>query len=298
MNEQLAQFQQQLLKDVDAGFSHALSQLPEQAPRLKEAMSYVLLNSGKRVRPQITMLVGQMLGANEKDLLICSLAVESIHTFSLVHDDLPAMDDDDLRRGKPTCHIAFDEATAVLTGDALQALAFELISDNQMTEKANHHRIEMIRTLAHATGYLGLCGGQSIDIVATGKHITRPELEQLHHLKTGALIQAAVTLAYYCADVQDTHCIEKLNLYATNLGLAFQVIDDILDVTSDTETLGKPQGSDVQLGKSTYPVLLGLDGAKGFAEELTQNALQALEDLPYNTDLLTQFTHYILSRKY
>lgn len=298
MNSQLTQFRQSIQTQVDNEFSRYLNSLPEQAPKLKEAMTYALLGGGKRVRPLITKLVGQMLDANESDLLICGLAIEAIHTFSLVHDDLPAMDDDDLRRGKATCHKAFDEATAILVGDALQAMAFELLSQSTFSQSAKARQLDMIRVLSSATGYQGLCAGQSIDIEATGKQINLSQLETLHQFKTGKLIQAAVQLGYYCANLQDEKTIELLDTYSQNIGLAFQVIDDILDVTSDTNTLGKPQGSDEALGKSTYPTLLGIQGAKDFADQLAKNALQALDALPYNTQLLNDFTHFVLDRNY
>lgn len=298
MNSQLAQLRQSIQAQVDDGFSRYLNALSGHAPKLKEAMTYTLLGGGKRIRPLITKLVGQMLDADKSDLLTCGLAIEAIHTFSLVHDDLPAMDDDDLRRGKATCHKKFDEATAILVGDALQAMAFEIVSYSDFSDTAKPRQLDMIRVLASATGYRGLCAGQSIDIESTGLQINKNQLETLHQFKTGKLIQAAVTLGYYCANLQDTKTIEQLDTFSQNIGLAFQVIDDILDVTSDTSTLGKPQGSDIALGKSTYPSLLGLQGAKNFADELAKNALQALDALPYNTQLLNDFTHFVLDRNY
>ncbi|MBT1062949.1 (2E,6E)-farnesyl diphosphate synthase [Bowmanella sp. Y26] len=271
--------------------------LPALAPVLRDAMGYALLMGGKRVRPAMLYTTGQMLGVKLEDLDAAAMALECIHCYSLVHDDLPAMDDDDLRRGQPTCHIAFDEASAILAGDALQTLAFSLLCDYPMSAECEPQRVKLVSALASASGYLGMCGGQALDMAATDKLIDIQQLEQLHQCKTGALLQASVKMACILADIPASEQ-QQLAIFAEKIGLAFQVQDDILDVTGDTQTLGKPQGSDQSLNKSTYPALLGLDGAKALAQQLYQQALQALQPLPYNTDLLRSFAGYIVDRNH
>lgn len=286
------------LKRVDALLDDQINQLDQDAVSLKQAMQYALLNGGKRMRPFLVYAVGEMLGVKESDLDIPAQAIECIHAYSLVHDDLPAMDDDDLRRGKPTCHIAFDEATAILAGDALQTLAFSILADGQMTAGAEIKKVKLVSLLAIAAGYSGMCGGQAIDLGATGRQITLAELEQLHNKKTGALIKVSVKMACeLAADLPETDR-QNLNLFADKVGLAFQVQDDILDVIGDSDTLGKPQGSDVALQKSTYPALMGLAGAQDFLQNLHQQALQALAALPYNTQVLESFTDFNMQRNH
>lgn len=266
------------------------------APRLRDAMRYGLLLGGKRVRPFLVYAVGEMLGVKRELLDGPAAAVECIHAYSLLHDDLPAMDDDDLRRGQPTVHKAFDEGTAILAGDALQTLAFSILADHPMPDSLLANRVRMLSRLARASGYLGMCGGQALDLQAEGRQITLAELEQVHRHKTGALIECAVALGALCkADVDET-TLSALQTYAAAIGLAFQVQDDILDITGDTATLGKRQGSDLALEKSTYPALLGLDNARELARELHGKALTALQSLPYNTDILEAFADYIIER--
>ncbi|GAA0366196.1 (2E,6E)-farnesyl diphosphate synthase [Bowmanella denitrificans] len=271
--------------------------LPDLAPRLKDAMGYALLMGGKRVRPALVYATGSMLKVRQEDLDAAAMALECIHSYSLVHDDLPAMDNDDLRRGKPTCHIAFDEATAILAGDALQTLAFSLLCDYPLSAECQQRRIHLVSAVAKASGYQGMCGGQALDMAATDKPIDIQQLEILHRCKTGALLTASVELACILADAPTEQRLQ-LQKFAGAIGLAFQVQDDILDVTGDTQTLGKRQGSDQFLNKSTYPALLGLEGAKGLAQQLYQQALQALQPLPYNTDLLRSFAGYIIDRNH
>ncbi|MDN4502611.1 (2E,6E)-farnesyl diphosphate synthase [Alteromonadaceae bacterium BrNp21-10] len=289
------QSHQQYNDRINSRLTSLVASLPEHAPQLKQAMSYSLLLGGKRVRPYLVYAVGEACGANLDDLDLCAQAVECIHAYSLIHDDLPAMDDDDLRRGQATCHIAFDEATAILAGDALQTLAFELLAEGHLSPAVEPRRIALIRSLSRAAGYRGMCGGQALDLANTNKSIDLPTLQQLHQLKTGALIQSAVEMAAIISDVSDE---QRQNLidYADAIGLAFQVQDDILDVTADTQTLGKPQGSDTQANKSTYPSLLGLRAAQEEAQRLYHQALQALDTLPYNTQNLQSFTAYIVKR--
>lgn len=262
---------------------------------VKSATFYSINNGGKRLRPFLVYTVGKLLGAKEADLDVAAAAIECIHSYSLVHDDLPAMDDDDLRRGKPTCHIAYDEAQAILAGDALQTLAFEFLSGHEFDIPAKQ-QIKMINTLAIASGLQGMVGGQALDIAATDKSVTIEELERIHRLKTGALLNCAIQLGALCSPNVEENIIAALNSYGKNLGLAFQVQDDILDIEGDTAVLGKPQGSDLDNHKSTYPALLGLDGAKQKAYQLVENALSALDTIPQNTDVLAELAKYIIER--
>jgi farnesyl diphosphate synthase len=288
--------QQRYQERINQKLEYKLQQLSDTAPRLKQAMQYGLLIGGKRIRPFLVYAAGEMLSAELSSLDSCATALECVHAFSLIHDDLPAMDDDDLRRGKPTCHIAFDEATAILAGDALQTLAFDILAHDEALESSSEKKLALLKILTQATGYEGMCGGQSMDMDATDTLITLEQLEALQQRKTGALIQAALQMAYIASPVESKDVLDSLSTYGRAVGLAFQVQDDILDVTSDTEILGKPQGSDLESNKSTYPNLLGLEGAQAFAQELYQQALQALSTLPYNTKVLESFASYIINR--
>lgn len=294
MNQALASYIAKCREHVDHFLLHKLQQLPVNEPRLLDAMRHSLLLGGKRIRPLLVYQVGELTGKTMDMLAPVAAAVEAIHAYSLVHDDLPAMDDDALRRGQPTCHVAFDEATAILAGDALQTLAFELLS--QLPGYSAQQQLAMIRELSQASGYQGMCAGQAIDIVATGHHQSLDALENMHRLKTGALIRAAVRLGAIAAGIEKKQECTLLDRYAQAIGLAFQVRDDILDITSDTQTLGKPQGSDALHEKSTYPSLLGLDAAQQKCEALQVQALQALDALPYNTDKLALLADYIVQR--
>lgn len=292
------QLQQRYQTRITQVLSTTIAALPKLAPELKAAMEYGLLQGGKRVRPMLVYACGEITGQpNYQALDAAAAAIECIHAYSLIHDDLPAMDDDDLRRGQATVHKAFNEATAILAGDALQALAFELLSQANLA-LTPEKQLRMVHELAIASGYKGMCGGQALDIDCEGKAISNVALERLHRHKTGALIRAAVRLGALCAtNMSDTH-IEALSRYADAIGLAFQVQDDILDITADTQTLGKTQGKDVALQKSTYPALLGLPGARLRAEQLHQDALSALADVPYPTHTLEAFAHYIVKRDF
>ncbi len=285
-------------KRVEQQLQQILTAKDKTDPRLLEAMSYSLLLGGKRVRPFLVYACGSLLGASLDDLDGPAAALEAMHSYSLIHDDLPAMDNDDLRRGKPTCHRAFDEASAILAGDALQALAFDIISTHPYRQVNSHAVVKMVQQLAVASGYSGMCGGQAIDLAQTNQHTPLAQLERMHRLKTGALIESAVQLAWLCSAKQDDAELQALLGFARALGLAFQVQDDILDIESDTVTLGKPQGSDTKANKSTYPALLGLDNAKAKAQQLYQDALHALALLPYNTDELRAFAQYIIARRF
>lgn len=283
---------------VELHLQSVINQLPSTDKRLLAAMSYSLLLGGKRVRPFLVYSCGTLLGASLADLDGPAAAIEALHSYSLIHDDLPAMDNDDLRRGKPTCHKAFDEATAILAGDALQTLAFDVLSHHPYEHIGSAEVIQMLRTLARAGGYAGMCGGQAIDLAQTNQQTSIEQLEQMHRLKTGALIENAVELAWLCSPKRQVADKEHLLQFARALGLAFQVQDDILDIESDTLTLGKPQGSDSKANKATYPALLGLKQAKAKAQQLYQDALNALSKLPYNTDELRSFAQYIIERRF
>ena len=281
---------------TDEGLLHYVNNLPDHAPTLKSAMEYALTAGGKRMRPLLVNLIGNALDVPQQDQQTISMAIECIHAYSLAHDDLPAMDDDDLRRGQPTCHIKFDEATAILAGDALQTLAFSILVDAPLSEYADKHRAQLVSILARASGYQGMCGGQAIDLAATGNHISPQTLTTLHSLKTGALLKAcAEMITLVCDSLTKQHRQAWID-YAGYIGLAFQIQDDILDVEGDAQVIGKPQGSDMAQGKSTFPALLGMGEAKSVLTDLHDSALQALASLPYNTDSLSAFTELMVKR--
>lgn len=288
--------QEQYQQRIDDLLKNKIDSLDTHAETLKQAMAYSVLNGGKRMRPFLVFAVGDMFNISLDDLDAAAMSLECVHAYSLIHDDLPAMDDDNLRRGQPTCHIAFDEATAILAGDALQTLAFDILAHGNFARDDANTQLNLIKILSSASGYQGMCGGQAMDLAATNVSITQDQLQQLHLLKTGALIQAAISMPAALATDISQSTIELLSEFGIALGLAFQVQDDILDVIGDSAVLGKPQGSDQQHNKSTYPSLLGLDGAKDYLQQLRQQALHALEALPYNTRLLEDFTHFIVQR--
>jgi len=289
-----------LLTDYQARAETALrSWLPpadQQPAHLHAAMRYASLDGGKRVRPVLVYATGSALGVPLEQLDAPACAIEFIHAYSLVHDDLPAMDDDDLRRGKPTCHKAFDEATAILTGDALQSLAFEVLARDEKMTAAPAQRLAMVAELAQASGSCGMAGGQAIDIAAEGQRLNLEQLQTMHRYKTGALIRAAVRLgALSAADAGDERRT-GLDRYAEAIGLAFQIRDDILDVEADTATLGKPQGSDLAKDKPTYTALLGLEGAREKAQTMHQEALAGLASFGPEADPLRRLSAYIVER--
>lgn len=298
----MSEFQDQLQalrQRSDRALLNYIAPLPFSDGRMVEAMRHGALLGGKRLRPFLVYTTGQMFGLSLNNLDAPAAAVECIHAYSLIHDDLPAMDDDDLRRGQPTCHIKFGEANAILAGDALQTLAFSILADAEMPDVALRDRLAMISELATASGVAGMCGGQSLDLEAEGKHVDLQALEQIHRHKTGALIRAAVRLGALAAGEAGRAALPLLDRYAAAIGLAFQVQDDILDVVGETEKIGKRQGSDQQLGKSTYPALLGLDSAKLKAWDLYQEALAALASLAtqsYNTAPLRALASFIIER--
>ena len=275
--------------------------LPKDDPpehNLAEAIRYSVIGGGKRIRPAMVYAAGEALGVSTDLMDIPACAVEMIHAYSLIHDDLPAMDDDDLRRGRPTCHKAFDEATAILAGDALQALAYEIMAKDEHIELTPERRIQMLSLLTEASGAHGMAGGQAVDLASVGKQLDLQQLEHMHQLKTGALIRASVLLGGMCKQDVSEEELAILSSYARYIGLSFQIQDDILDVTSDTETLGKPQGSDQEQDKPTFPAILGLEKSQQLALEQHESALKTLEPLDEKADSLRQLSAYIVERQY
>lgn len=295
-------FNQQLqacVEQANDALRRFIDPLPFQNTPLVEAMQYGALLGGKRLRPFLVYATGRMFGVSQQTLDAPAAAVECIHAYSLMHDDLPAMDDDDLRRGLPTCHIKFGEANAILAGDALQTLAFSILTEAPMADIAAEDRLAMVATLAHASGVAGMCGGQALDLAAENEQVSLEGLEQIHRHKTGALICAAVKMGALSAGQRGRDALPLLERYAQCVGLAFQVQDDILDVVGDTATLGKRQGADQQLGKSTYPALLGLEQARTKARDLINDARQALSLLSaqsLDTTALEALANYIIQR--
>ncbi len=265
--------------------------------RLHEAMRYATLNGGKRVRAALVYAVGLALGAREVMLDAPACAVELIHAYSLVHDDMPCMDNDDLRRGRPTCHKAYDESTALLVGDALQTLAFEILATDPDLDIAAERRLQMIAALARATGSRGMAGGQAMDLAAVGGQLTLHQLEDMHRRKTGALIRAAVTLGMLASACEDKTLIGALDDYGRAIGLAFQIADDILDVEGEAAVLGKAPGADAARGKPTYPAVLGLECARAQAREWHKTALESLAPLGDNGRSLAEIANFIVERR-
>lgn len=290
---------QALRQRADRTLLDFIAPLPFNNGNMVAAMRHGALLGGKRLRPFLVYTTGHMFGVSLNNLDAPAAAVECIHAYSLIHDDLPAMDDDDLRRGQPTCHIKFGEANAILAGDALQTLAFSILADADMPDVALRDRLAMVSELATASGVAGMCGGQSLDLEAEDQQVGLEALEQIHRHKTGALIRAAVRLGALAAGEPGRAALPQLDRYAAAIGLAFQVQDDILDVVGETEKIGKRQGADQQHGKSTYPALLGLDSAKAKAWDLYQEALAALDTLAaqsYNTAPLRALASFIIER--
>jgi geranylgeranyl diphosphate synthase type II len=288
-------YQSQCQQRVNQRLQHWLNTAEGLAPRLMEAMNYATFNGGKRVRPLLAYAAANAVGGPPDGVDDIAAALEMVHSYSLVHDDLPAMDDDDLRRGKPTCHIAFDEATAILAGDALQCLAFEVLSQSQppLTDSV---RLALIQILAQASGTQGMAGGQALDLAAEGQQLYLSELETIHRHKTGCLIRASVKMGALSQPTVNDQQLESLDQYAQAIGLCFQVQDDILDVIGSTALLGKNKGADQAMEKATYPALLGLDQAKNLAMELCAKAILALSDFGTEADPLRALANYIVSR--
>ena len=281
---------------ADAALARALPPEDQAPQELHRAMRYAVLGGGKRLRPVLVYATGAALGAVPERLDAAAAAVEVIHAYSLVHDDLPAMDDDALRRGRPTCHVAFGEAMAILAGDALQALAFELLAgDAALTVTPGTH-VEMLRTLAAACGAHGMAGGQALDLAAIGKHLTPDELERMHVFKTGALIRASVRLGALAAGCTDATLLDALDRYGHCIGLAFQIRDDIIDIEGDSATLGKTAGKDAANDKPTYPAILGMEASRAHLAELTNSAIEALRLLGARGEELAELARYVATR--
>jgi farnesyl diphosphate synthase len=288
-------------RDVSGEMERTLEKLlPDGAGeprRLHDAMRYATLGGGKRVRPMLARAAGETTAADPGRLAIVAAAVEIIHAYSLAHDDLPCMDNDVLRRGRPTVHVEFDEATALLAGDALQAFAFELMSLHRLADEPDQ-QLRMLQIFAQACGSHGMAGGQAIDLANVGRQISLPELEYMHILKTGALIRASVLLGAMCGRPPDAARSERLDHYGKCVGLAFQVVDDILDCESNTEQLGKTAGKDRDANKPTYVSLMGMAGAKRFAGELLADALESLRDFGDEALRLRQLAEFIVHRQH
>ena len=286
---------------IQARMESALSRLLPAAQivpaRLHAAMRYASLEGGKRVRPLLCFAAGEVSAAPAPRLEVAASAVEMIHAYSLAHDDMPCMDDDVLRRGKPTVHVEYDEATALLVGDALQSLAFQLISEPGLCDDPAR-QLDMVTTLAAAAGSRGMAGGQAIDLASTGKPLDLPELEFIHIHKTGALIRASVLLGAACGDALGAEEHGRLDHYAKTVGLAFQVVDDVLDADANTATLGKTAGKDARQGKATYVSAMGLSRAKAFAEELRVEARNTIQPLGGRGRRLAELADFIVLRKF
>jgi len=293
LQQQMAQWRTQ----VDTAMDNWLPEEAVHPTSLHKAMRYSVFNGGKRIRPILTYATGESFGADSNNVDMPASAIELIHAYSLIHDDLPAMDDDDLRRGRPTCHIAHGEAMAILAGDALQALAFRILS-HYGENLTNNQRIEMIKILTQASGSRGMAGGQAIDLDSVGKQITISELENMHIHKTGALIRSCINMGALCAKNISDEELKILDHYAKCIGLAFQIKDDILDVESDTEVLGKTQGADEAKNKPTYPSLIGMTESKKLAKDLLEQSLNSLQKLDLQTPRLSELAYFIIERNH
>lgn len=287
------------MKSVQSTMEHALSSLlpaSSQVPaHLHDAMRYAALDGGKRVRPLLAFAAGALFDADAALLARAGAAVEMIHAYSLVHDDMPCMDDDALRRGKPTVHVKYDEATALLVGDALQAQAFIVLTEGEGADV--ERRLAMVRLLARAAGSVGMCGGQAIDLASVGVTLSLAELEKMHQLKTGALLRASVLLGALCGKLLSDDETAALNTYSNAIGLAFQVVDDVLDATADTATLGKTAGKDEADNKPTYVSILGLDQSRALAQKLRNDAHNAIAQFGDKARRLGELADLIVQRK-
>ncbi len=279
---------------VDARLDAALPMADVSPQRLHEAMRYAVFNGGKRVRPLLVYATGECLGVAPDLLDAPAVAIELIHAFSLVHDDLPAMDDDDLRRGQPTVHVRYDEATAILAADALVPLAFSVIA--RLENASDAARTALVRLAADACGSVGMTGGQSIDLAAEGATLSAAELEHMYALKTGALIHASVVSACLLRDDIDAERTAMLDAFGRDIGIAFQIKDDILDVEGETDVIGKPAGSDAKLGKATWPSLFGLEASRARCDELLRTALARLETFGADAAPLEWLARFIVAR--
>jgi len=281
---------------ADAVLARALPPEDQPPAELHRAMRYAVLGGGKRLRPLLVYATGTTFGALLETLDASAAAVEIIHAYSLVHDDLPAMDDDSLRRGRPTCHVVFGEAMAILAGDALQALAFDVLAHDAALDVDSRLHIEMLRVLAVACGSHGMAGGQAFDLAAVGKKLTPAELERMHVHKTGALIRASVRLGAFAAGCEDAAILDALERYGHCVGLAFQIRDDLLDIEGATEQLGKTAGKDVAAAKPTYPAILGVEASRHELAMLTEAALGAVDGLGSDARALRELARFVAER--
>jgi farnesyl diphosphate synthase len=288
--EQTTLYQQR----INAFMKDVLDRNYPQSNKLVNALSYSLLSGGKRIRPLLSYATAQALEIPLAQVDFVAASIEMIHAYSLIHDDLPAMDNDDLRRGKPTCHVEFDDATAILAGDALQAMAFEVLTDIDVDATIT---VQLIKMLSLSCGVLGMAGGQSLDLESENKQLNKAAMDNIHQLKTGALISASVEMVgALCTECTDRSKL-ALKQYAYDFGMAFQIIDDVLDVIGDEEKIGKPIGSDESNNKSTYPAIMGLDASKQAALNHSNNAIQQLQYLPGDISYLKYLAHYLVSRQ-
>ena len=295
MND-LQLWQKRVAAQTEIILQQKLPQISREPAVLHKAMRYSALDGGKRLRPLLVWAASQLGDSVQAACEAAMAAVECIHVYSLVHDDMPEMDNDQLRRGKPTCHVQFGDAVALLTGDALQTLAFDILS--AVTELPAERQLKMVQVLAKASGSLGMAGGQAIDLANVGKDMKQPALEQMHGLKTGALIRAAVQLGgLSCPQITDSQ-LARLDAYAAKLGLAFQVIDDVLDCEADTATLGKTAGKDADNNKPTYVKLMGLQAARKYAEQLVREAVAELAVFDERAQYLRQLAEYVVARNH
>lgn len=278
---------------VNQQLNHWLPQDSKTPTTLHQAMRYSVLGGGKRIRPVLLYAVGEALGISIEKLDASACAVELMHSYSLIHDDLPAMDNDDLRRGLPTCHKAFNEAIAILAGDAIQALAFAILAN---ASASSQQRVRMVQLLAESSGSFGMAGGQAIDLAAVDKQLNKDEIERMHRLKTGALIKASVLMAVTASEVNDSDSFMQFSNFADCIGLAFQIRDDILDIQADTKILGKPQGSDAAQNKPTYPSVAGIEQAELIANDLLEQALNAIDKLDIEGEVLRAVSKYMVAR--
>ncbi len=292
----LDKFKEHWRARVDTALDHWLPSDAIEPRRLHSAIRYAIFNGGKRLRPILVYAAGQAVAVNEDTLDIPACAVECIHAYSLVHDDLPPMDDDDLRRGKPTCHRQFDEATAILAGDALQAHAFHILSHGLKDKLDAAAILDIIDLLAIASGSRGMAGGQAMDLAAVGIAISEAELENMHIHKTGALIRASIKMGALCSATINNGQLQKLDHYGKCIGLAFQIMDDILDETAETEILGKTKGADRARNKPTYPSIMGLEASRDLANELCADAISSLDEFGGHADALRDIARYITDR--
>ena len=297
---ELAAFGQQLVQwqtRMEQALADRLPRAEEVPTRLHEAMRYSVLGGGKRIRPALVFATGRTLGLAESQVEAAACAIELVHVYSLVHDDLPAMDDDDLRRGRPTCHKAYDEATAVLVGDALQPLAFQLLARDPQLPADPAIRLKLIDLLAEASGTFGMAGGQAVDLSVQGQAIGIAEVEQMHARKTGALIKVSVMMAAACVPTLAPGLADNLARFATAIGLAFQIQDDLLDVLGDVSTLGKATGADSARAKPTYPAVIGVEASQARLQKLHGEALEALEPFGAKADPLRLLAEWLLKRQ-